>query len=132
MAGFSCQPYSSGGQQRGVHDQRSETLPAILRAAMMLRSPLIMLECVKGAGSNRFVRNLLDTFVAEFQFALGEAAPCFGLIPIPAMPVLASQDFFHYHKMAFQLSIFKCYSMLVSGSVVNITLDGRDPEPVDM
>ena len=108
MAGFSCQPYSSGGQQRGVHDQRSETLPAVLRSIKMLRSPLAILECVKGAGSNRYVRNLLDTFTSEFHFVLSEgvlrledcwvakrerwwailAAPCLGMIPIPPMPVL--------------------------------------------
>ena len=108
MAGFSCQPFSSGGQQMGIHDTRAQSLPGILRAVKMLRSPLVMLECVKGAGSNRFVRNLLDTFKEEFHFSIGEgilkledcwvakrerwwavlSAPCFGLIAIPPMPVL--------------------------------------------
>ena len=72
MCGFACQPFSSGGQQRGVHDIRSLTLPKTLHAAVMLRSVAIILECVQDAGSNRMVRNLVDSFAQQCGYHLAE------------------------------------------------------------
>ena len=108
MAGFSCQPFSAGGQQKGCLDGRSNTLLGVLRGAVMLRSPIILLECVKDAGTNRFVRRVLESFRDEFQFSLNEgilrledcwvskrerwwailAAPPLGQIKVPPLPCL--------------------------------------------
>ena len=108
MAGFSCQPYSSGGKQMGRLDERSDTLLGVMRAAVMLRTPLILLECVRDAGTNRFVRRVLESFRDEFQFTLNEgilkledcwvakrerwwailAAPPLGQIRVPPLPCL--------------------------------------------
>ena len=108
MAGFSCQPFSSGGQQQGYLDGRSNTLLGVLRGAVMLRSPIIMLECVKDAGTNRYVRRVIESFRDEFQFSLNEgilrledcwvskrerwwailAAPPLGQIKLPPLPCL--------------------------------------------
>ena len=107
-AGFSCQPYSAGGKCMGVHDSRSATLKGVLDAVKMLRSPVCILECVSKAGTNRYVRQVLDVFCKEFQFHLNEqvlrleecwvtrrerwwavlSAPCFGAVSIPPLPCI--------------------------------------------
>ena len=73
MSGFSCQPFSRGGQQRGAEDQRSGTLLGTLRAAYMLRCVGVILECVKDAGRNAMVRQQLESFQAQCKFHLTEA-----------------------------------------------------------
>lgn len=55
MAGIACQPYSRAGKQDGGHDDRAATLPATLRLANFLQSPLLILECVVPARSNEYV-----------------------------------------------------------------------------
>ena len=72
MSGFSCQPFSTGGQQRGALDQRSSTLEHSLRAGHMLRSLAIVLECVQDAGTNAMVRRQLDQFRMDCGFHLSE------------------------------------------------------------
>ena len=72
MCGFACQPFSAGGQQRGVNDIRSETLPKTLKAAVLLRSVAVILECVQDAGSNSMVRNLVDSFARQCGYHLAE------------------------------------------------------------
>lgn len=72
MSGFSCQPFSSGGQQRGAEDQRSGTLLGTLRAAYMLRSVAVLLECVQEAGRNAMVRHQIESFQAQCMFHLSE------------------------------------------------------------
>ena len=72
MCGFACQPFSAGGQQRGANDDRSLTLPKTLRAAVLLRSVAVILECVQDAGSNSMVRNLVDSFAQECGYHLAE------------------------------------------------------------
>ena len=52
MSGFSCQPFSKGGQQRGALDQRSNTLEQSLTVGHLLRSLVVVLECVQDAGTN--------------------------------------------------------------------------------
>ena len=72
MCGFACQPFSAGGQQRGCNDNRSSTLPKALRAAVLLRSVAVILECVQDAGSNSMVRNLVDSFARQCGYHLAE------------------------------------------------------------
>ena len=108
MAGFSCQPFSGGGAQQGVADSRADVLLGVMNAAFLLRCPLLVLECVKNAGSNRYVRNVVESFRDEMGFHLSEgllslescwvsrrdrwwailAAPCLGPINIPQLPSL--------------------------------------------
>ena len=56
MSGFSCQPYSAGGSQRGASDERSSTLPATLRLGHLCQCPVILLECVAPARCQQFVQ----------------------------------------------------------------------------
>lgn len=107
-AGFSCQPFSTGGKCLGVNDRRSDTLKGVLDAAKMLRCPVVVLECVSKAGSNRYVRKVIETFSRGFQFHLSEqilqledcwvtrrerwwcilTAPCFGCVTLPPLPMM--------------------------------------------
>ena len=107
-AGFSCQPYSTGGKCLGFLDGRSDTLIGVLNAVKMLRCPVCILECVSKAGTNKYVRNVLETFCREFHFHLSErvlrledcwsarrerwwailSAPSLGAVPIPPLPCL--------------------------------------------
>ena len=72
LAGFSCQPFSSGGSQRGGLDSRACSLPGVLRAALLLRKPIVILECVTSASSNRFVRSHLDSFCRLCGYGISE------------------------------------------------------------
>ena len=72
MSGFSCQPFSTGGLQKGALDQRSGTLEQSLRVGHMLRSLAIVLECVQDAGSNAMVRNQLEQFRVQCGFHISE------------------------------------------------------------
>ena len=60
--GFSCQPWSALGDKKGMLDCRSQSLTSILRAAFLMRSHSILLECVQNAGKDKQVREILDTF----------------------------------------------------------------------
>lgn len=72
LAGFSCQPFSSGGSQRGGLDSRACSLPGVLKAALLLRKPIIVLECVTSAATNRFVRAHLDSFCSQCGYGISE------------------------------------------------------------
>eukprot|EP00435_Cladocopium_sp_Y103_P016471 s31_g4.t1 len=72
FSGFSCQPYSTGGSQRGADDQRSSTLYSTLRFAYMLRCVCIILECVKDAATNSMVRRQIESFRDQCKFHLTE------------------------------------------------------------
>ena len=81
----------------------------VLQAAFLLRCPLLVLECVRNAGTNKYVRKVVETFRDELGFHLTEgylsldscwvsrrdrwwaifAAPCLGSIGIPQLPVVA-------------------------------------------
>ena len=71
-AGFSCQPFSPGGRQLGALDTRALTLPGVLRAALLLRKPVVILECVVRASTNRFVRAQLESFCPQCSYSLAE------------------------------------------------------------
>ena len=68
FAGFSCQPFSKGGPQRGGDDSRANSLPATIKAAFMLRAPIIVLECVKDASQNNFVLQILQDFCNQCRY----------------------------------------------------------------
>eukprot|EP00438_Fugacium_kawagutii_P020621 Skav221402 [mRNA] locus=scaffold1352:61794:66652:+ [translate_table: standard] len=71
--GFSCQPWSGLGDQRGQGDERASALPKILLAAHYLQSHSIMLECVTNAGKDSWVRSLLASFCRQTGFRCSEA-----------------------------------------------------------
>ena len=61
-SGFSCQPWSQLGDKRKTGDCRSSSLVHTLKAAFMLQSHTILLECVEGAGQDPEVTRVLDEF----------------------------------------------------------------------
>ena len=65
FAGFNCQPYSRAGLQKGIHDPRAASLHGVLQVAFYLRCPVILLECVVEAASNRHVQDELTTFASQ-------------------------------------------------------------------
>ena len=71
-AGIACQPCSLLGDKRGGQDPRSSTLKDTLRAAWLLQSPLIVLECVAPAASDSYVRESLQSFVHTSGFSIKE------------------------------------------------------------
>lgn len=72
LAGFSCQPWSRLGDQKGLGDQRSNSLPATLKAAFHLRCHTIILECVTSAGADKGVKEILKTFMKETGYRMGD------------------------------------------------------------
>ena len=72
IAGFSCQPYSRGGMQKGGLDNRSGSLGASLRIAYLLRIPLVILECVPEAATNRQVRKEIMQFCDQCKYRSSE------------------------------------------------------------
>ena len=76
--GFSCQPFSSLGDRREGADDRSQSLPAMLRLGYYLRCPVLILECTKEALNSPFVQEHLDSFMKQTGYT------CF-------------QDLFHLH-----------------------------------
>ena len=83
VAGFNCQPYSRAGAMKGIGDQRAESLHGVLNVAFYLRAPLIVLECVVEASSNRHVQEELQTFctqcgyhMSDVTLRLEDAWPC--------------------------------------------------------
>ena len=71
-AGISCQPYSSLGDRRSGTDPRAATLPNTLRAAWLMQSPLIVLECVAPAADDAYVKRCLADFTTKSGFSLHE------------------------------------------------------------
>eukprot|EP00438_Fugacium_kawagutii_P022769 Skav229086 [mRNA] locus=scaffold2711:98137:102653:+ [translate_table: standard] len=60
--GFSCQPFSKGGDRRGGYDTRAYTLAWGLFCAYILRAPVICLECVSEAPDHQYVRQCIHAF----------------------------------------------------------------------
>ena len=71
-SGFSCQPFSGGGQQRGVLDKRAGSLRGTLVTAFYLRIPVIILECVTQAASNNYVKGELNQFCRQCGYVMSE------------------------------------------------------------
>lgn len=72
FAGFNCQPYSRAGSQQGALDDRSNSLHAALNLAYLLRTPLVILECVCEAANNRHVNHELSAFCEQCKFVRSE------------------------------------------------------------
>lgn len=72
MSGFSCQPYSRGGLEKGEHDARSSTLPATLQLLHWLRAPLLVLECVVPASNNCFVMAHVKALETQLGFHVSQ------------------------------------------------------------
>ena len=72
FAGFNCQPYSKAGNQQGAEDSRSASLKGVLTLGYLLRCPIIVLECVVEAASNRHVRRELSDFCRQMGFCLSD------------------------------------------------------------
>ena len=62
LAGISCQPHSRGGDQLGMMDVRSASLPKALRMSWMLQSPITVLECVPDVLHNEAFQKLLTDY----------------------------------------------------------------------
>lgn len=62
-AGIACQPYSRLGDRREGSDERSKTLPFVLRAAFAAQCPIVILECVKEAMVSDFVQHQIGKFM---------------------------------------------------------------------
>ena len=67
-AGFSCQPFSRLGDGKSGNDPRSACLSSVLRAAYMLQVQILVLECVKPAASDEFVKSELSQFQKHTGF----------------------------------------------------------------
>ena len=63
--GFSCQPFSTLGDRREGNDDRSQSLPAMLRLGFFLRCPILILECTKEALTSPFVQGHLNSFMKQ-------------------------------------------------------------------
>ena len=61
-SGFSCQPFSSGGDQRQHGDDRSKTLAYTLVLAWLTQAPIVVLECVVEATSSVWVKRKLQEY----------------------------------------------------------------------
>ena len=72
FAGFPCQPYSRGGSMGGATDSRSNPLIHILMIAMYCRIPVVALECVPDAATNKFVRRTIKSFCSRCRYHMTE------------------------------------------------------------
>ena len=72
MAGIACQPYSRGGKQGGGSDSRAATLPATMRLANLLQSPVLIMECVVPARSNEYVMAHIQALEQQLGFHVME------------------------------------------------------------
>eukprot|EP00438_Fugacium_kawagutii_P035849 Skav205417 [mRNA] locus=scaffold582:128301:132893:- [translate_table: standard] len=60
--GFSCQPFSTLGDQRHGDDLRANTLPYGLYCAYLLQMDLVVLECVPNASTSAWVQRCLQQY----------------------------------------------------------------------
>ena len=67
-SGFSCQPYSRLGDRRSGEDPRSSALTGSLKAAFLLQSSVVILECVQPAETDEFVQGCLRAFQDATHF----------------------------------------------------------------
>ncbi len=76
VAGFNCQPYSRAGAQKGILDPRASSLHGVLNLGFLLRCPIIILECVVEAASNRHVQDELRQFTTQCGYHMSDAVLC--------------------------------------------------------
>ena len=70
VAGISCQPHSRAGDQRGMQDNRSRSLPDVLRLMWFVQCPLGILECVPEIWQNAEAQKMLHDFCAATGYQL--------------------------------------------------------------
>lgn len=82
-SGFSCQPFSQLGDGRSSADIRSNCLTKTLRAAYLLQTKIVILECVAPAGQDEFVRQQIEHFqhvtgfsCSQVDLQLSDVWPC--------------------------------------------------------
>ena len=66
--GFSCQPFSRLGDNKGQSDMRAKTLPAALEIAQLLQSQVVVLECVAEVQHDPWVQGQLQAFASRHQY----------------------------------------------------------------
>ncbi len=71
-SGVSCQPFSTLGDQKHQADQRSISLPATLKTAVLLQSSMVFIECTRTAGDSDWVKGLLDQFCKATGFRMAQ------------------------------------------------------------
>ena len=64
-AGISCQPFSSLGDRREQHDDRSKSFTGTLRASHHLGPAWILLECTKEARFSQWAQTVLSDFCKQ-------------------------------------------------------------------
>eukprot|EP00438_Fugacium_kawagutii_P015341 Skav202559 [mRNA] locus=scaffold2177:27236:31978:+ [translate_table: standard] len=104
-AGISCQPYSYLGDQRSGSDERSQSLPGVLKATHYLRAPYALLECVEPANQDTYVQEQIASFCAQTGYTahqvilkLQDVWPCrrgrwWCLLLSPALGTMTLTDF---------------------------------------
>ena len=70
VAGVNCQPFSSGGDKRGLDDPRSSSLHKVLQTAWVLQSPVVILECVVEVQNDQRFQTVLKQFCASTGYRL--------------------------------------------------------------
>ena len=106
IAGINCQPHSTGGDQRGLQDERATSLPKVLRAIWLLQSPCAILECVPAIMTNPEAQKMLKSFCRQTRMHLSQSilqladvwctrrerwfavltSPILGEIEVPSLP----------------------------------------------
>lgn len=71
--GFSCQPFSKLGDQRGGEDSRAQCLPFGLYASFLLQMQILVMECTPTAPSSQFVKRCLQHHEEMTGFLKSEA-----------------------------------------------------------
>ena len=68
-AGFPCQPFSSAGSRKGVHDSRGMLYKECLRIIQKKKPKVIVFENVKGLLSTKYIdgRNLAEVIVNDLS-----------------------------------------------------------------
>ena len=107
-AGISCQPFSSLGDRREEHDDRSKSFTGTLRACHHLNPAWILLECTKEARFSSWAQSVLGEFCKQSGYQLQQEIldlhrtwpafrtrwfavlthPNLPSFPIPSMPTL--------------------------------------------
>ena len=72
MSGISCQPYPTRGSMAGSTDDRSNTVPATIKACHLFQCPLLFLECVTQARTNQYVKWHLQLLAAKLGYHIHE------------------------------------------------------------
>ena len=70
-AGVSCQPDSCLGEN-GAMNSRALSLPAVLKAGLLMGAPCILIECVSGASKDQQVRTALAHFTQATGYSCSE------------------------------------------------------------